>query len=289
MPPATVAGALATATARLAAAGIDAAPREARLLVGHALGLDAAALVRDPARPLDGAAGTALAALLARRLAREPMAYILGRREFWSLELGVADGVLIPRPDSETVVEAVLARAPDRGRAWRILDLGTGSGCLLLALLSEFPEAIGVGVDRAPRAVAIAAENARRLGLDRRCRFVRGDWARALAGPFDIVVANPPYIRRGEIDALAPEVARFEPRAALDGGADGLAAYRALVPDLGRLLGPGGFAALEHGADQAVAVAAIVREAGLEVFEILRDLAGRTRGAVVGPRPPRAG
>jgi release factor glutamine methyltransferase len=276
----TVGAALAAAAARLAAAGIDEAAAEARLLVGHALDAPVTAVIGHPERAVAAPAAARLDGLLARRARREPMAYLLGRREFWSLDLAVTPATLIPRPDSETLVEAVLALLPDRTAPLSVLDLGTGSGCLLLALLSELPAARGVGVDADPDAVAVAAANAVRVGLAARATFRRGDWSKGLTGAFDLVVANPPYIRRGEIDRLAPEVARYEPRRALDGGEDGLDAYRAIAPDLPRLLVPGGIAAFEIGADQAETATAILCRPGLEALGIRQDLAGRPRCAI---------
>jgi release factor glutamine methyltransferase len=253
---------LAQAIDALAAAGIEDAMREARLLQRQA------------------ADETAFDAMIARRAAREPVSYILGRREFWSLDFAVTPACLDPRPDSETVVEAVLAKLPDRNRAWRILDLGTGSGCLLLALLSELPNATGVGLDVSPEALGVALGNAHRLGLGNRARFMERDWARGLDGEFDVIVANPPYIPSAEIETLAPEIARYEPRRALDGGKDGLDAYRAIIPNLGRALAPGGFAALEIGATQAERVGRLAREAGFAA-ECRPDLAGRDRCLIV--------
>ena len=249
---------LAEAAKQLAAAGIDEAEREARLLQRYFP--DAAAFD----------------AALARRAAREPMSYILGVREFWSLEFAVTRACLDPRPDSETLVEAVLEALPDRARGVRILDLGTGSGCLLLALLSELPNATGMGIDASAQALGVALGNAHRLGLGPRAQFAQRDWTQGLEGRYDVIVANPPYIPTAEIDRLEPEVARYEPRAALDGGADGLAAYRAIVPALGRHLAEGGIAALEVGAGQAGLVGEMARSAGFDVA-IRRDLAGRER------------
>jgi len=213
------------------------------------------------------------------------MAYILGEREFWSLPLFVGPGVLVPRPETETLVEAALEAFPDRRVPLGILDLGTGSGCLLLALLREYPNASGVGVDRSAEALAHATLNARRHGLADRAHLVHGDWGRGLAGPFELIVANPPYVASGELTELAPEVARYEPRAALDGGADGLDAYRAILPDLPRLLAPAGVACLEIGAGQATALAALAEVAGFRVA-VRPDLAGIPRCLVLRHRTP---
>lgn len=212
--------------------------------------------------------------MVRRREAREPVARILGRRGFWTLDLQVTPDTLDPRPDSETVVEAVLARTPDRSAPLRILDLGTGSGCLLLALLSELPKASGLGIDRSPGAAAAARANARRNGLDARARFAVGDWTSALAGPFDIVVSNPPYIERGAIPGLMPEVREYDPVAALDGGLDGLEAYRAILAGLPRLLASGALVAFELGQGQDGPVGNLMRAAGLESPVVAPDLAG---------------
>lgn len=275
--PGTIRGAVDGARSRLSEAGVDVPRLEARLLVGHVLGVGAEVLVGDPQRPLTGDQRSRLDGLLARRVRREPLAHIVGSREFWSLSFRVSADTLVPRPETETLVEAALAWVGEHraGEAeTRILDLGTGSGCLLLALLSELPRAWGVGVDLSAAALAVAHDNAEALGLSRRACFSGGDWGRALGGGFDLVVANPPYIADAELPALAPEVARFEPRLALAGGADGLAAYRAIAPQLRRLLAPGGAAFLEVGAGQAPRVAAMLADHGLQDVDIKTDLAG---------------
>jgi release factor glutamine methyltransferase len=266
----------------LSAAGIDNVRFEARLLLGRASGLSIEQMVsrgRDEAPP---AVAGELRALTARRVRHEPMAYILGEREFWGLPFKVSPAVLVPRPDSETVIEAALALMPDRSRALRILDLGLGSGCLLLTLLHEFPQARGVGIDASPEALAVARENAATLGVAARAALCEGDWrqpdwARALGGPFDLVVSNPPYIEAGDIEGLMPEVARFEPPLALDGGTDGLAAYRALAASLGGLLAPGGTVLFEVGEGQAVAVSGLLAAAGLTPGSPWKDLGGVER------------
>jgi release factor glutamine methyltransferase len=221
--------------------------------------------------------------MLARRLRREPLAHILGSREFWSLELRVTADTLIPRPETETVVEAALDWAAGRepsdapGQVMRVLDLGTGSGCLLLALLHELPDAWGVGVDISESALEVARENAVRHQLDDRSAFVCADWADALAGPFDLVVGNPPYIAEGEWFDLPPEVRGFEPRRALLAGLDGVAAYRRIFPELARLLAPTGAAFLEIGGASAGPALAESFAQGLQTFEARSDLAGRPR------------
>ncbi len=273
------------ARAALAAARIESAGLEARLLVAHALGLEPASLLLGSETVHDA---PLLPALLARRAAREPLALILGRREFWSLDLAVSAATLVPRPETETLIEAALAARPDRGAVRRILDLGTGTGCLLLAALGEFPAAWGLGVDLAPAAAALAAANAARLGLAPRAAFLCADWAASIAGRFDLVLANPPYIESAAIAGLMPEVARHEPRRALDGGADGLDAYRRIVASLPRLLGPGGVAVLELGQGQADAVAGLAREAGLAAPALRADLAGIPRALILEGDPPAA-
>jgi release factor glutamine methyltransferase len=283
----TVAQVRRAAADRLRERGFDSPDLDARLLVGHALGLDHAALIAHSARRLTAADAAALDAMLARRLAHEPVARILGTKEFWSLSLRITPAVLVPRPETETLVEAVLAVA-ERARPLRIADLGVGSGAILLALLSELPAAFGVGTDRDPRALDAARENASRLGLAARAGFVACDFGAALAGGCDVVVSNPPYIRTDEIATLAPDVRDHDPPAALDGGPDGLAAYRAIAADAARLLAAGGWLAVEIGADQSEAVAALLAAHGLVLAGAPRhDLAGRPR-AIVARKPAAA-
>ena len=279
----TIASALAGTADRLRAARVDTARRDARLLVAHALKADVAVTVGYGERLLDCYQQDRLRRALGRRVRREPMAHITGRREFWSLDFEVCRDVLTPRPESETLVEAALARITDRTCGLRILDLGTGSGCLLLALLHEFPAATGIGVDVCEKAATVAQSNARRLGLDRRAAFVVGDWAGAFHASFNIVVANPPYIWRDDVQALAPEVSVYEPVIALDGGTDGAGAYRRLAPQLASLLAANAFAVVEIGAEQARKVSAIFETSGMRVDQVCRDLAGTERCLVLGP------
>jgi release factor glutamine methyltransferase len=277
---ATVGEARRAAAAALRRKGLDTPDLDARLLVGHALGLDHAGLVSAGERPLTRAEAERLDAALARRLAREPVARILGVKEFWSLSLAVSPDVLVPRPETETVVEAALA-AVARDRALRIADLGTGSGAILLALLAELPAADGIGTDRSVAALSVARRNAQRLGLAARACFVACDYGDAIAGACDLVVSNPPYIATADITPLAPEVREFDPHLALDGGADGLAAYRTIAADAARLLAPGGWLAVEVGAGQAEPVAALFRRNGLILPAPPRhDLAGHPRVVV---------
>jgi release factor glutamine methyltransferase len=263
--------------ARLGEAGIEEARAEAWLLLAAATGRGRAALVAGSGDALDRVARARLDGMLARRLAREPMAYILGEKEFWSLPLAVAPGVLVPRPETETVVEAALGQIRDRTAPLRVLDLGTGSGCLLLALLSELPNASGIGIDASVTAHSVAEANAQRLGLAERARFVVADWGRELSGPFETIVSNPPYVREGDWAGLQPEIRDFESRAALLAGADGLDAYRALAPDCLRLLATDGALALEIGQGQGDAVTAILAAHGLQVVERRADLSGIER------------
>jgi release factor glutamine methyltransferase len=262
---------------RLAEAGIDNPRLEARLLLAHALGRTVEAVIRDSATHADPGG---FAALLDRRVAREPLALILGMREFWSLPFQVSPATLIPRPDSETVVEAALAACPESERPYRVLDLGTGTGCLLLAFLHERPSALGVGVDLAPGAAALARRNATALGLGARAAFLRGYWAAALDARFDLVLSNPPYIATADLAGLMPEVRLHEPGRALDGGIDGLDAYRAILRRLPALLVPSGVAVLEIGAGQHEAVDALAVGAG---FRVLRrgDLSGTVRALIL--------
>lgn len=280
----TVETCLKKAAGELAAAGIDAARSEARLLLAHCLGEAPGRLIAYPERIVEQPA--AFDAAVARRAARQPMAQILGQREFWGLPFRVTSDTLDPRPDSETVVQAVLDRIADREAALKIADLGTGTGCLLLSLLSELPEAEGVGVDLSADALGIFRQNAAALEMDDRAFAVQGDWSEAIGGPFDIVVSNPPYIKTHALRGLAPEVADHEPRLALDGGHDGLRAYRGLAGVLGGLLKPSGFAVLELGEGQGREVTALCIKHGLTAAGYRNDLAGRVRCLIVtGGRP----
>ena len=271
---------------RLRQAGVEAPAHEARLLAGAVLDADVAGLLAHPDRILGPDQLRRLDAATDRRAAREPLSHIFGHREFWRLGFRVDADVLDPRPDSETLVEAGLAALADRRRPWRLLDLGTGSGCLLLALLSELPAATGIGIDLSPAAVRLAAANASRLGLAARAAFACGDWGAGLAGGFDLILSNPPYIPSAAIAGLAPEVALHEPRLALDGGPDGLACYRRLAPQLPRLMAAGGRILLELGDGQAEAVAAIMAEGGLAAESLRPDLGGRPRCLVLRPAGP---
>jgi release factor glutamine methyltransferase len=274
--------------ARFKSAAIDSPELDARILVGAALGLDLTGMIAAATRPVTAAEAARLEDFAGRRLKGEPVARILGSREFWGLPLQLSAATLVPRPDTETVVALALQmlRAGPGADRPRIADLGTGSGAILLALLSELPDAMGVGTDISAAALRTASANARNLGLDRRAAFVACDYASALSGAFDLIVSNPPYIRSGEINDLASEVRDHDPLGALDGGSDGLDAYRALIPQAVRLLAPGGGLALEVGHDQGADVEQLMAAAGLTLPGPPRtDLAGIPR-AVAGWKLP---
>jgi release factor glutamine methyltransferase len=281
-PAGTVGFFLCRAGQHLRAAAIETPRLEARLLLAHAMDCRQEALLRDPRAPVPPEAASRFGALLRRRLGHEPMALLLGAQEFWSLRFAVSPATLIPRADSEALIEAALEGFPDRAAVRRVLDLGTGTGCLLLAALSEFPRATGLGIDRVPAAAALARENARRLGLADRAGFLAGDWAAPIGARFDLVLCNPPYIETRSIPGLMPEVARHEPASALDGGADGLAAYRRVMAALPGLLAPGGQAVLELGQGQRAAVEALARAAGLATLGCRADLNGVERALRIG-------
>lgn len=282
--PAPTLGALRRALARrLTEAGMAAADLDARLILAEALGCPPSGLLARAEEPAGPDVIAAAEALLGRRLAGEPMTRILGRREFWSLEFHLSPDTLDPRPDTETLVEAALGALPERDAPLRILDLGVGSGAILAALLVERPQAFGVGVDLAEGAARAARANLARLGLAGRSAILVGSWAEAIAGSFDLVVSNPPYIPAGEIGDLAREVRLHDPRRALDGGADGLSAYRALAHALPRLLRPNGICVLELGQGQEADVVALLRAAGLAPRGAARaDLSGIARALVAG-------
>lgn len=274
----TAAEALARAIPVLAAAGVEEPRRDARLLLAHAADVAPHDVMTRPERVLAPAEAAAFAAAIGRRAAREPVSRIVGRRGFWTFELALGPEVLDPRPDSETLVEAVLeALARRRGEPLSLLDLGTGSGCLLLALLAELPAAQGVGVDRAAGAVAVARDNAVAAGLAGRASFQVGNWDDGMDNRFDVVLSNPPYIPDGDIDALAPEVRLHDPRAALAGGPDGLSAYRELAPRLVRRLNSDGLAAIEVGHGQAGSARRIMEHVGLVMAGVRTDLSGVER------------
>lgn len=262
---------------RLGEAGIDTPDLDARLLIQHALGLVREDFFLRGAEPLSEDQQALIEAVIRRREAREPVGRILGHREFWTIDLALNADTLEPRPDTETVVEAVLADVTDHGAALHLLDLGTGTGCILLSLLAELEQAQGLGIDLSPQAVAAATANAGRNGLSGRARFQTGDWGSGLTRHFDVVVSNPPYIPTRDIEELSPEVRLHDPMRALDGGDDGLHCYRIIAQQLPDLLVPGGLAVLEVGIGQASDVAGLLAAADLTVIGITRDLGGVER------------
>jgi len=285
----TVESARRALTARFKSGQIDSAELDARTLVGAALGLDLTDLIAAASRLLTPDETERLEDFARRRAGGEPVARILGRREFWGLSLRLSSATLVPRPDTETLVELALemlraAPRPDRGL--RIADIGTGSGAILLALLSELPDASGIGTDISEHALQTARRNAADLGLADRATFIICDYAAALFEPFDLIVSNPPYVRSAEIAGLAKEVRDHDPLAALDGGADGLDAYRTLIPQAAKLLAPGGVLVVEIGQGQSGAVDGLMEAAGLTLQRPAKaDLAGIPR-AVAGRKLP---
>ncbi len=274
----SVEDALKAASSLLAASGIEQPRHEARILLGHVTGLTREALLVQHREILQRPLVDALTSLARRRAEHEPIAYLTGEREFWGLPFEVTRDTLIPRPDSETLVAAALEFARAQGDAGlRILDLGVGSGCLLISLLRELPMAEGFGVDRSIAALRVAGRNAERHGVSARARFLAGSWGQALLPPFDIIVANPPYVADGARASMMPEVSKFEPAEALFAGAEGEDAYRAMAPELARLIAPNGRIFLELGAGQGARAAGILCGAGLLECERRKDLAGIER------------
>lgn len=286
----TVEAARRALASRFKSAAIESPELDARLLLGHALGLDLTGLITAAQRQLTADESLRLEAFAVRRLAGEPVARILGVREFWGLPLHLAPATLVPRPDTETVVELALELLADGGdlaRPLRIADLGTGTGAILLALLSELPGAQGYGTDISTEALQTAASNAARASLSDRATFVACNYASGLIGPFDLIVSNPPYIRSRDIAGLAVEVRDHDPVIALDGGADGLDAYRTLIPQAAALLAPGAALIVEAGAGQSSPIQALMGAAGLTISTAPRaDLAGVPR-AVAGHKKAR--
>lgn len=269
---------------------VDSAELDARLLTAHALGLDLTGMIKAARRQLTSDESACLEDFARRRLAGEPVARIIGEKEFWGLSFKLSPTTLVPRPDTETVVELaleLLRAGGDLDRPLRIADLGTGSGAILLALLSELPAATGIGTDISEAALQTAAANAARAGLSDRATFVACDYASGLSGTFDLIVSNPPYIRTADIDGLAAEVKKHDPLAALDGGADGLDAYRALIPQAARLLAPGAPLVVEAGEGQSADIRGLMTSAGLApAIAPKADLAGIPR-AVAGHKMAR--
>lgn len=269
-----LARALNRATQQLSATS-DTPRLDAELLMAHALGIERDFLLLSRQ---DHMVPAMYPKLVERRRSGEPVAYITGKRAFWNIELEVGPGVLVPRPDSETLIAAAVEHFADASEPRRILDLGTGPGTLLLAALDQWPKATGVGVDSSEAALGYARRNAQRLGLAQRAHFRRGDWATGIGEQFDLVMINPPYVAEG--DKLGPGVADFEPPEALFAGVEGLDEYRRLAPDVGRLIAPGGLAAIEIGHDQAAAVAKLFEAQGHEP-RLAHDLAGRPRAMLI--------
>jgi release factor glutamine methyltransferase len=265
---------------RLAAAGIDSPRLDARVLLAHTMNLASGESLssREPSAEELARYG----ALLERRLAREPVAYIIGVREFWSLPFAVGPGVLIPRPETETLIEQAERFFPDRSESLQALDLGTGSGAILISFLKDYPEARGTGIDRSPEALVWARRNADALGVAGRSVWLEGGWDTAAGKTYDLIFANPPYLALEERSGLAPEVGAHEPPEALFAGPEGLESYRALAPVLAAVLSPQGLAILELGAGQADAVSGVLRTYGLEIRTIAPDLAGVPRALVAG-------
>ena len=275
------AGLLADAAQRLRTAGVEPARREARLLLAHVLHVSQEDILVERLPPATRELAYAFDVAVKRRGAREPFAYIAGRREFWSLEFVVAPGVLIPRPESELLVELALNHFSAANASLRVLDLGTGSGCLMLSFLSERPHAQGVGVDLSDVALTVASANAASLGLPDRARFVHSDWFENVSGAFDVMFINPPYIPHAIVSSLESEVRTYEPHTALDGGPDGLDAYRRIIAHLEQHLDRAGRAFFEIGQGQAADVAALISARGLKVEGTVCDLAGLPRCVVV--------
>ncbi|MDB5395145.1 MAG: SAM-dependent methyltransferase [Rhodospirillales bacterium] len=274
---ATRRSALKEAVVLMKAAGLDTPVLDARLIVQHALGISWDTLYLKEDQALTNDERTRLEGELARRAAYEPVSRIVGRRHFWTLDLAVSPDTLDPRGDTETLIEAVVTAIPDRGRALRVLDLGTGTGAILLALLAEYPTATGLGVDLSDGAIATARINADGHGLSGRASFARGNWAEGLSGVFDLIVSNPPYIVQSDLVGLSPEVREHDPMLALDGGGDGLDAYRALMPAIPALLTEDGMLVVEVGAGQADDVCRLAAYSGLEQIARRADLGGIER------------
>ena len=276
-PGATLGSLMLFARQRLVNAGIENADLDIRLLICHVLKLERIQLINQMERSLDAAEINRLSILIECRARHTSVARILGAREFWGLAFGLNEATLEPRPDSETLIEATLKLTPNHQELLRVLDLGTGTGCLLLSLLHELPQATGLGIDLAPRAVEQAKLNADALGLSARATFNTGSWLDGVQGAFDIIISNPPYIRHADIATLMPEVREHDPMLALDGGDDGLAPYLHLIPQLKKFLSPNGLVVFEVGYDQAEQVRDMLQQAGFTQTDIHKDLGGIER------------
>ena len=283
--PATLLTAWKSAAARLKDGRIDSPSIDARLLLEVAAGCSRTDILTDPYRAVAPDQQATLDGYVERRLRREPVSRILGRKGFWKIMLNVTPDVLSPRPDTEAILDVVLLACPPH-QAFTMIDLGTGSGAILLAILAERAGARGVGTDISTEALAVARENAANLDLDGRCDFMRTEWATGFGDhSFDVVVSNPPYIPTGDISGLDPEVRDHDPHLALDGGPDGLQAYRELAPEIRRILKPGGLFAVEIGWDQGPQVKALFEAAGFESVIVVKDLSDRDRVVTNGPDP----
>jgi release factor glutamine methyltransferase len=279
--PILIQQALRDAVLALQTAKIESASLDARVLLQHVLRVSREQLLLCMDEAMTAPQQAQYRELIGRRVRRQPVAQLIGKREFFGRAFKVTEHTLDPRPDSETLIEAVLERKNDQNAPLRILDLGTGTGCLLLTLLAEYPQSSGVGVDISEDALAIAKENAMALGVQSRVRFISSRWFEAAEGRFDIVISNPPYIATHAIEALSPEVAQFEPRLALDGGADGLDAYRAILPRMQDAMREDALAVLEIGMGQQQDVEAIGQASGLVISGIKQDLAGIPRAIIM--------
>ena len=269
---------------RLEEAGIESPRLDARIMVSHVLRMEPSEVFLRSNDRIDLALQDNINALVERRLAKEPVSRITGKREFWGLSFELSADTLDPRPDTETLVEVVLEmKANFADRPIKILDLGTGTGCILLALLNECPKASGVGIDVSAGAVSVARSNAQRLGLSDRAKFAVADWADGIKDEFDIVVSNPPYVAEVDRNTLPEDVERYDPSTALFGGSDGFDAYHTLIPEVNRVLCPSGFCAIEVGVDQAGTVSEMMRSAGFDILDHRYDLSGIVRCIVGRP------
>ncbi|HEU5048174.1 MAG TPA: peptide chain release factor N(5)-glutamine methyltransferase [Rickettsiales bacterium] len=284
--PVTIGGLLKSGAQRLAGAGLESYVLDSSILLSHAMGVRRELLFLEPGKVVDAAAKEAFDVCITRRGKYEPIAYITGKKEFWSLDFTVTRDTLIPRPDSETLVEAALKRAEKIAQERvkpltlldiRILDIGTGTACLLIALLKELPLARGLGVDISEPALQVASHNAQTHGVADRAGFTKSNWCDAVNETFDLIISNPPYIASGDLPELMQDVAEYEPHSALFSGTDGMDSYRALAAQVGDRLNSGGYALFEVGQGQADAVAGFLAQQGLTVDEIKNDLAGTPR------------
>lgn len=271
---------LSPAKAELSNSGSPSASLDAELLLAYVLQITREKIIGYPEREISDSELQKYNALVERRIAREPMSHILGIREFWGREFKVNKHTLDPRPDSETLVQAALELVPDKDKVLNIIDFGTGTGCLLLTLLAELPAAKGVGVDISEDALAVAKDNSRNLGLAKRSHFIVSSWGNEVQSKFDLIISNPPYIKSSDICGLEPEVAEYEPKGALDGGASGLECYKDLAPHIASLISDNGFVVLEFGMGQQTDVRNIMENVGLTFVAFKQDLAGIIRCAV---------